>query len=252
MESSREHPHQAIVLDLFDVMTGKKPFESFDSLLNKLSPDELQSIEAIREEYSITAQEEKDILLHSNPHQLWQTMAYTLSAIEHLDALAKGKVNPSCNIGQISDDQMAFYRTTFNKFDKDGNDSISAIELHSLLRAVGRSYSAQQVQEVMDMITGTRYSQSISFADFTTLIHRELTEHPQENMFERFGRFDVDNSGHINIEELRLCLRDIDVSLSDIEIEEMLKIADTNNDNQISYQEFCELFGQFKNAVHSA
>ena len=60
MESSKEHPHQTIILDLFDVMTGKKNFDSFDDLLNKLSPDELESIEAIREEYSISAQEEKD------------------------------------------------------------------------------------------------------------------------------------------------------------------------------------------------
>jgi Ca2+-binding EF-hand superfamily protein len=251
MESSREHPHQAIVLDLFDVMTGKKPFEAFNDLLNKLSPEELQSIEDIREEYSITSQEEEEILLHSNPHQLWQTMAYTLSAIEHLDALAEGKINPACNLGEISDEQMTFYRNTFSKFDKDGNDNLSAVELHSLLRAIGRSYSAERVQEVMDMITGTPKSEYISFANFTTLLHQELTEHPQEVMFERFRRFDVDNSGFINLEELRLCLRDIDISLSDSQIEEMLKLADQNSDHHISYEEFCELFGQFKNTVHS-
>lgn len=252
MESSKEHPHQTIVLDLFDVMTGKKPFDSFDDLLNKLSPDELERIEAIREEYSISAQEEKDILLHSNPHQLWQTMAYTLSAIEHLDAIAEGRINPSCNLGEISDEQMAFYRNTFSKFDKDDNDSLSAIELHSLLRAIGRSYSAERVQAVMDMITGTPHSQSISFSDFTTLLHQEFTEHPQDGMLARFQRFDVDNSGYINLEELRLCLRDIDISLPDQAIEEMLKLADSNSDNQISYEEFCDLFGQFKNTVHSA
>ncbi|MDJ0598884.1 MAG: EF-hand domain-containing protein [Crocosphaera sp.] len=251
MESSKEHPHQAIVLDLFDVMTGKKPFESFNELLNKLSPEELKAVESIREEYSITSQEEEEILLHSNPHQLWHTMAYTLSAIEHLNALAEGKINPSCHIAEISDEQMAFYRNTFNKFDKDGNDNLSAVELHSLLRAIGRSYSSERVQEVMDMLTGTPNSQYISFSDFTNLLHRELTEHPEDGMLQRFRHFDLDNSGYINLEELRLCLRDIDVSLSDADIEEMLKLADMNSDDHISYEEFCHLFGQFKNTVHS-
>lgn len=250
VESSRDHPHQAMVLDLFDVMTGQKPFESFNEVLQKLSAEELKQVESIREQYSITPEEEQEILTHSNPNQLWQTMAYTLSAIEHLDAIAQGREGVSCNIGAIDQQQMAFYEQTFKKFDKDGNNALSVAELHSLLRAVGRSYSAQRVREVIDMITGRPNSESLTFLEFTNLIHRDLADTPEDAMLQRFRFFDTDDSGNISLEELRLCLRDIDTGLSDEEIEEMLKLADTSGDHELSYEEFRQIFEQFKTATH--
>ena len=250
VESSRDHPHQAMVLDLFDVMTGQKPFESFSEVLQKLSVEELKQVESIREQYSITPEEEQEILTHSNPNQLWQTMAYTLSAIEHLDAIAQGKEGVSCNIGAIDQQQMAFYEQTFKKFDKDGNNALSVAELHSLLRAVGRSYSAQRVREVIDMITGRPNSESLTFLEFTNLIHRDLADTPEDALLQRFRFFDTDESGNISLEELRLCLRDIDTGLSDGEIEEMLKLADTSGDHELSYEEFRQIFEQFKTATH--
>ncbi len=251
-ESSKDHPHQGIILDLYDIMSGEKSIESFDEVLSKLSDRELQLIEGIREEYSITPEEEKEILTHSNPHQLWQTMAYTLSAIEHLDAIAQGKEGVACNIGPIDQSQMMFYEQTFKKFDKDGNNSLSVVELHALLRAIGRSYSPNRLQEVMDMMTGRTGSETITFAEFTNLIHRQLSEPPEDAMLQRFRFFDMDGSGNISLEELRLCLRDIDTGLSDGEIEEMLKLADTSGDNELSYEEFREIFSQFTPSVRQS
>ncbi|MDJ0508478.1 MAG: EF-hand domain-containing protein [Crocosphaera sp.] len=248
-ESSKDHPHQGIILDLYDIMTGEKSIESFEQVLSKLSDRELELIKGIREEYSITPEEEKEILTHSNPHQLWQTMSYTLSAIEHLDAIAQGKEGVACNLVPIDPSQMMFYEQTFKKFDKDGNNSLSVVELHALLRAVGRSYSPDRLQEVMDMMTGRVNSDSITFAEFTNLIHSTLSEPPEDAMRQRFRFFDMDGSGNISLEELRLCLRDIDTGLSDSDIEEMLKLADTSGDNELSYEEFREIFGQFSTSV---
>ncbi|MEA5533370.1 EF-hand domain-containing protein [Crocosphaera sp. XPORK-15E] len=250
VESSKDHPHQAMVLDIFDVMTGQKSFDYFNEVLKKLSAEELKTVQAIREEYSITPEEEEEILTHSNPNQLWQTMAYTLSAIEHLDAIAQGKEGVSCNIGTIDKKQMAFYEQTFKKFDKDGNNSLSVAELHALLRAVGRSYSSERLREVMDLITGHPNSNSLTFVEFTNLIHRDLKDTPEDAMLQRFRFFDTDGSGNISLEELRLCLRDIDTGLSDSEIEEMLKLADTSGDHELSYEEFCQIFEQFRTVAH--
>ncbi|WP_435026336.1 EF-hand domain-containing protein [Nostoc sp. CALU 1950] len=60
-------------------------------------------------------------------------------------------------------------------------------------------------------------------------------------MLELFQNFDADNSGYITLEELKLCIRNIDSNFTDIQIEEMLKLADTSGDKQISYEEFCEI-----------
>jgi Ca2+-binding EF-hand superfamily protein len=158
----------------------------------------------------------------------------------------------ACNIGPIEQSQMAFYEKTFKKFDKDDNNALSMAELHALLRAVGRSYAPERLQEVMDMMTGRVNSDTLTFAEFTNLVHRNLTNTPEDAMLQRFRFFDMDGSGEISLEELRLCLRDIDTGLSDSEIEEMLKLADTSGDKELSYEEFCQIFEQFRTTVQQA
>ncbi|HBL11039.1 MAG TPA: calcium-binding protein [Cyanobacteria bacterium UBA11162] len=63
----------------------------------------------------------------------------------------------------------------------------------------------------------------------------------EAKVLELFQKFDADNSGYITLEELKLCIRNIDSNFTDIQIEEMLKVADTSGDKQISYEEFCEI-----------
>jgi len=58
--------------------------------------------------------------------------------------------------------------------------------------------------------------------------------------------FDLDNSGQIGLEELRICIRDLDALDTNAEVEEMLKRADTSADGQVSYEEFVELFHHLK------
>lgn len=48
-----------------------------------------------------------------------------------------------------------------------------------------------------------------------------------------FKVFDADNSGSINIDELRTVMKSIGENLSEQEIEQMLKLADTNGDGTI-------------------
>lgn len=64
----------------------------------------------------------------------------------------------------------------------------------------------------------------------------------EEKLLQLFNRFDVDHSGYINLEELRLCLRDFESSFTDSQIQDMMEVADTSGDAQISYQEFCQIF----------
>lgn len=65
VEFSQHNNRRWIVVDLLDVMTGKKTFASFNKLLHQLLPEELAIVQGIREEYSITPQEEPDVLIRS-------------------------------------------------------------------------------------------------------------------------------------------------------------------------------------------
>jgi Ca2+-binding EF-hand superfamily protein len=123
---------------------------------------------------------------------------------------------------------------------------MSSQELGSVLKAVGRPYSPQRVQEAMDIITGRSNSYSISFEEFATLLESDLMDDRDKRLLERFKLFDVDGSGEISLEELKICIRSLDSLVTSAEINDMLKRADTSGDGQVSYKEFYELFHTLK------
>ena len=184
--------------------------------------------------------------------RLWQATAHTFDVLDRLDSIAtqrqlagEGAGQP-VNIDWMSGEQIAFCKDTFRKFDKDGSNSLSAVELGTVLKAVGRPYSPQRVQEAMEIITGRANSSSITFEEFATLLESDLMDDQDQRLVERFQLFDLDGSGYISLEELRICIRDLDALVTNAEVEEMLKRADTSADGQVSYEEFVELFHNLK------
>jgi Ca2+-binding EF-hand superfamily protein len=248
IKSSENHPHQGIILDLFDVMVGKKPFEYLNEILGKLSPEELKEVQKIRDKYAVTAEEEEEILTQETPRKLWQTMAYTLGIVERLEAITEGNFETSSSSGlsTLSSEEQAFYEQTFQKFDKDRDQSLSVVELRALLRSVGRTYSQEKVQEVMDKITGISASSSLNFSQFTQLIQENLSNSSEETWRRRFSFLDSQEVGELSYEDLRVCLRDLNNGLTDSEIEQMLQLADTDRDGKISAEEFAQVFTQVR------
>ncbi len=181
--------------------------------------------------------------------RLWQATSHTFDVIDRLDSLSSQRQadgRKSVKIDWMSDQQIAFCKDTFRKFDKDGSNSMSATELAAVLKAVGRPYSLQRVQEAMDIITGGSNSESISFEEFATLLESDLMDDQDKRLLERFKLFDADGSGQITLEELKICIRNLDSLVTSDEIQDMLKRADITSDGQISYEEFIELFQNLK------
>ena len=239
---SKNHPHQQIILDLFDVAAGRKPFESFNDILQKLSLQERETIQDIRETYSITLEEEQDILTHLGADQLWKTIACTLSMIQGLEAIAEGQdsVSLDSSIPTLNPEQRFFYEQAFKKFDKNGDNLLSLDELQALLRAVGRFDSAEKMQELISSIDERTRSDGFTFQLFINLIHKDLSDIKQSTIKQYFDFLDIDESGKISSEELRLCLQDLDLGLSEPEIEQMLGSVFENREQQLSYEEFSQ------------
>jgi Ca2+-binding EF-hand superfamily protein len=182
----------------------------------------------------------------TDPSRLWQATLHTFDVLDRLNSLAEKYKHSdvrdrSSNIDWMSDEQVAFCKDTFKKFDKNGDNSLSVDELLSVLHSVGRAYSIERVQEAIEIITGHSGRRDISFEEFATLLQSDLVSHEDEQMLERFRLFDADGSGTISLEELRICIRNHDALITNAEIEAMLKQADRDGDGHIDYQEFYDL-----------
>lgn len=58
----------------------------------------------------------------------------------------------------------------------------------------------------------------------------------EEDMKEAFKVFDMDGNGFISRQELRCVMTNLGEKLSDEEIDEMIREADSNGDGQVDYE----------------
>jgi len=78
---------------------------------------------------------------------------------------------------------------------------------------------------------------TIDFEEFLQMMAKKMRDTDNDDEIqEAFNVFDNDRDGFINGTELRQVMLSIGEKLTDEEIEEMIKEADTDEDGQISYQ----------------
>ena len=81
----------------------------------------------------------------------------------------------------------------------------------------------------------------IDFDEFLDLIGGFTNqEKSTEDICDAFSAFDDNNNGTIDMEELRHALTNLGDKLTDEEMNELIKMADTRNDGLIRYKAFIE------------
>ena len=81
----------------------------------------------------------------------------------------------------------------------------------------------------------------IDFPEFLTMMLRKMNEgNPEKELMDVFMVFDKDGSGTISAEELRAAMKVIGEKLTDDEIEDAIKLADSGGDGEVDYDEFIQ------------
>lgn len=136
--------------------------------------------------------------------------------------------------------QVQEFKEAFDIFDVDGGGTITAEELGDVMRSLGQKPTRAQLDSMVSEIDADGDG-AIDFPEFLTMMLRKMNEgDPEKELRDVFMVFDKDQSGTISADELRNVMKVIGEKLTDQEIEDAIKLADTTGDGEVSYDEFIQ------------
>ncbi|XP_062214629.1 calmodulin-like protein 4 isoform X2 [Phragmites australis] len=139
----------------------------------------------------------------------------------------------------LTSEQIVAFREAFLLFDKNGDGCISMEELAAVTRSLDLDPSDQELNDMMSEVD-TDGNGIIDFQEFLSLIARKMKDGDgdEEELKEAFEVLDKDKNGFISPTELRMVMTNLGEQMTDEEVEQMIKEADTDGDGQVNYDEF--------------
>lgn len=138
----------------------------------------------------------------------------------------------------MGEEEIEEIREAFNLFDTDGNGTIDPKELKEAMQTLGFEAKNQTIYQMISDIDkdGTG---DINFEEFLDLMTAGITNtDSKEDVQKVFNLFDDDKTGYISLQNLKRVSKDLGETMSDAELLEMIERADTDQDGQISFEEF--------------
>ncbi|RKP28621.1 calmodulin [Metschnikowia bicuspidata] len=109
------------------------------------------------------------------------------------------------------------------------------------MRSLGQNPSESELADMINEVDANSDG-SIDFPEFLTMMAKKMKDTDLDaEIAEAFKVFDRNGDGRISAAELRHVLTSIGEKLSDEDVDQMIREADTNNDGEIDIQEFTQL-----------
>jgi calmodulin len=144
-------------------------------------------------------------------------------------------------INSSDNEKYCAIKEAFQVFDKDNDGMITTKELATVMRSLGQNPTEQEIQEIIKMYDKDE-SGTIDFNEFFNLIQQKMKDSEQEEeLIEAFKVFDREGSGIISRGELEHVMMSVSEKISKEEIDELITLADTDNDGFINYEEFVKM-----------
>ncbi|KAM6214861.1 calmodulin-like protein 5 [Rhynchocyon petersi] len=143
--------------------------------------------------------------------------------------------------GKLTKEQVEEYRQAFSMCDKDGDGNVNLTELGQAMEALGQDLTEDELKTLMAMVD-TDGDGVISFQEFLEAIaKRRGGLSSEKDMQAAFREFDENGDGHITVAELKQAMGKMGVKLSEEEVDQMIREADTDKDGQVNYEEFVRI-----------
>ncbi|EFC50789.1 flagellar calmodulin [Naegleria gruberi] len=145
---------------------------------------------------------------------------------------------------ELTEEQIAEFKEAFSLFDKDGDGTITTSELGTVMRSLGQNPTEAELHDMINEVDADGNG-TIDFTEFLTMMAKKMKDTDnEEEIKEAFKVFDKDGNGFISAQELRHVMCNLGEKLTDEEVDEMIREADIDGDNQINYTEFVKMMMQ--------
>merc|ERR1719334_734957 len=136
---------------------------------------------------------------------------------------------------------MSYYKEIFEFFDKDGNGTITTVELGEAMRTLGWNPTEGELQDLISVLD-QEVKGAATFNEFVWLMRMELFDtNIEQEIREAFRVFDQEGNGFISTTELSEVLMGLGDKLTKDECEELVLEADINKDGIVNYEDFVSL-----------
>lgn len=138
----------------------------------------------------------------------------------------------------LTAEQIQEFRQAFDIMDRDADGMINVDDLSSVMRAIGQSPTANELQDMIREVDADG-KDKIDFLEFLALMSKQMRQSDIESeLREAFKVFDREGNGFITPQSLRTLLISLGLDSSAEVIRRMIREADRNNDGKIDYNEF--------------
>lgn len=129
-------------------------------------------------------------------------------------------------------EQLADFKEAFAQIDLDRDGIISGVELGSLLRQFGQNPTEQDLAALAPMgtVTMDRFLEIMSSSSSSLETEADIVR--------AFRVFDRTNSGYITNTEFRKAMTAYGEKLTDEEVDDILREADSSGTGRINYKQF--------------
>ncbi|XP_076309463.1 calcium-binding protein E63-1-like isoform X2 [Tachypleus tridentatus] len=143
----------------------------------------------------------------------------------------------------LTESQVRELKVAFVLMDKNHDGRVNASELKAMLESLGILLTDSMIHHMLNQVN-MRDDGLINEEEFMTWMARlqiSMKDDVMEDLLAAFRVFDKDRNGFITRDELRVAMEMIGEPLSDLELDELLKATDVDNDGRINYEEFVRI-----------
>ena len=173
------------------------------------------------------------------------------SRFSSLDEVVNRAITNQDVVETLSEEMISEFKEIFSLFDTSGDSTIAAKNLKEVLICLGQTLTQEELDELMyeHEIDATGDGR-VGFVQFLNLMARKIKETKEvDQMREIFNIFDKNKDGFLSASEIQCVMTSLGETLTEDEVNEMVKEADRDLDSHISFEDFSQLSRLFLKTI---